>query len=165
MGKIIQEKILSGFTLIEMIVVIGLFITLFAISTISLTNLIPKANFVTTHQSILSDIKSQQLKAMTGSTSGTGNGSAYGIFLENDKYTLFTGLTYSASSTDNYTIELSNGLSLTEITFPLNSIVFSQGNGEIPGFSELTSSFKLINSSTTEEYIFNLNKLGVVVPN
>lgn len=160
-----NKKHQFGFTLIELIIVIGIFVTLFGISTISLTGLIPRANFVTNYQSILSDLKSQQHKAMVGDTNGAGDGSAYGIYLESNQYTLFAGPAYNPSATDNFTIQLSPGLSLTEINFPSNSIVFLQNNGEVAGFNELTSSFKLISTNTSEEKLIDLNWLGVVITN
>lgn len=160
-----RNKNQSGFTLIEIIIVISVFTILFAVSTISLTGLIPEANFVSSYQSILSDIKNQQLKAMTGDTNGSGSGSAYGIYLEDDQYTLFKGLAYNPSSSDNVIVELPPGLNITEITFPFASLVFLQVNGEISNYDQLNSSFKLTNTSTSEEKIVNLNKLGVVLPN
>lgn len=162
--RIIDKKYQNGFTLIEMSVVVGLFLMFFAISTVSLSSLIPRANFVTSYESLQSDIKNQQLKAMTGYTEGMGDGSAYGIYLESDQYVLFTGPSYNPNATDNFTIRLSPGLTISEITFPSSSIVFLQNSGEIPGFSETESSFKLI-SNNDEEYLFNLNSLGVVLPN
>lgn len=161
---IVNNNYQAGFTLIEMSVVVGLFLMFFAISTISLSSLIPRANIVTSYESLQSDIKNQQLKAMTGNTEGAGDGSAYGIYLENNQYVLFTGPAYSPEATDNFTIRLSQGLTISEITFPSSSIVFLQNSGEIPGFSESESSFKLI-SNNNDEYLFNLNSLGVVLPN
>lgn len=154
----------AGFTLIEIIVVIAVFVILFTVSTVALTGLIPKANFVTSHQTILSDIKNQQLKAMVGDTNGAGDGSAYGIYLETNQYTLFTGSAYNPSATDNILVELPPNLSISEITFPSSSLVFLQNSGEISGFNDLTSSFKLINVNTNEEHLVDLNKLGVVRP-
>ena len=57
-----QKKL--GFTLIELIIVVAIFTTLLGISTISLSNLIPRTSFVTSQQSLLSDLKTQQLNAM-----------------------------------------------------------------------------------------------------
>lgn len=153
----------AGFTLVELLVVMGVFVTLFAVSTVALTGLIPKANVVTTHQTLLSDLKNQQLKAMVGDTNGSGDGSAYGIHLEPDRYILFVGPAYIPDSIENIEVLLAPGLLIQENTFPSSNIIFLQNSGEISGFDELNSSFKLVNS-TGEEHLIDINKLGVVLP-
>ncbi|MCB9812973.1 MAG: prepilin-type N-terminal cleavage/methylation domain-containing protein [Pseudomonadales bacterium] len=158
------KKYNAGFTLIELIVVIAVFSILFSISSISLSGLIPKANFVTHYESLLSDIKGQQLRSMIGDTNGSGDGSAYGIYFESNQYTLFTGPAYNPVATDNYVIELSPGINITENVLPSSSVVFLQNSGEISGFNILTSSFKLTSDSGDEKLI-NFNALGVVVSN
>ncbi|MDH5533319.1 MAG: prepilin-type N-terminal cleavage/methylation domain-containing protein [Candidatus Pacebacteria bacterium] len=151
----------AGFTLIELLIVIAIFSTLIGISTISLSNLIPTASFATGSQSIVSDLKSQQFNAMTGNTSGSGDGSSYGIYLESDQYTLFTGSAYNPSATDNFVIKLPATNTITNINFSTNSIVFLQNSGEISGFNPTAASFQLqSNSGKVETY--NFNKLGVI---
>lgn len=159
MRKLTQK----GFTLVELLVVMGVFVTLFAVSTVALTGLIPKANVVTAHQTLLSDLKNQQLKAMVGDTNGSGDGSAYGVYLESDRYTLFVGPAYNPDSADNIEVLLSPGMSIQENTFPSSSIIFLENSGEVSGHDELNSSFKLVNS-TGEEHLIDINKLGVVLP-
>lgn len=156
-----EKKTITGFTLIELMIVIAIFTTLIGISTISLSNLIPTASFATSSQSLISDIKSQQFNAMTGYTGGSGDGSSYGIYLESNRYTLFTGSAYNPSATSNYIINLPTTNTISNISFSTNSIVFSQNSGEISGFNPTTASFQL-DSSSGKTVTFTFNKLGVI---
>lgn len=151
-----------GFTLIELMIVVSIFATLLGISTISLSNLIPHTSFVTSEQSLLSDIKTQQFNAMVGNTGGSGSSSPYGIYLESDQYTLFTGPAYNPNATSNFTIKLPPTLNITNITFSANILVFSQNSGEISGYNPLAASFQLQNTSSGETKTFDFNKLGII---
>ncbi len=149
------KKLEKGFTLVELIMVVGLVMILLSFGWINLTSLPSKASLQTDLTTLINDIKSQQMLSMTGDTAG-GEVSDYGIYFENASYTLFKGGTYDPNDPNNFKIILSNdNLSFTGVSFPGNIILFKKGSGEtVPG--ELSISDAL--SGNTR--VVKLNKYG-----
>jgi len=144
-----------GFTLIELIVGMTIVLTIFGLTFINFTPLPSRTSSSASSFTILSDIKAQQTRAMSGDAEGAVQ-SDYGIHFENTSYTLFTGPSYVPGASGNFSVEFTDAnLSFTGVTFPNSSIVFAKGSGEtIPG------SFEITNSLTGEVKTFNLNKYG-----
>lgn len=151
----------TGFTFIELVLVIGILGTLFGIGVLSLSNLQLFTTNSTDASVLISDIKSQQIKAMTGDTEGRGTPDNYGVKILPNQYILFHGNTYNPSDTSNYAIDISASQSLTS-TFPNNEILFTQSSGEIAGFSNGQNTIILTTTSTGEKKTITLNKYGSV---
>lgn len=134
-------KICTGFTLIELILIMGVIAVLFAVSSINLTGSQQKASVNSTIASLVADIKSQQFKAMTGD-----GGTDHGIRFDTTSYILLP---------ENFVVDLGNNLQLST-TFPANTITFSQGSGEITGFT--TGS----DTVTLGDQTLRLNLYGVI---
>ena len=118
----------SGVTLIELIVVLSISITLLAIATIGLSGAQQIAVTSTTGETIISDIKEQQIKSMIGDTEGRLTPDSYGVHFDTDKYVLFHGISYSAGDTSNFPVILNN----QKFVSPLpTDIVFAKISGEI----------------------------------
>src|SRR3989344_6035142 len=111
----------SGFTLVELMVVMGIFALMLGFASINLIRPQTQANLDTTVTTLVSDLKQQQIRAMSGD-----GPSAYGVYLEPNRYTLFTGSSYSAGATDNFSINMDGGVTLS----PTTQIVFAQRSGE-----------------------------------
>mgnify|MGYP001610761791 CR=1 FL=1 len=120
----------NGFTLIETLVVAAFFIMLLGLLTINVINIEPKTSLTLATSTIIADIKKQQLKAMTGGASSDVI-SDFGVYLESDKYTLYTGSNYISNNPSNSVIKLSDNITITDIGFPSSTIVFQKGSGEI----------------------------------
>ncbi len=153
---------LSGFTLIELILVMSIFVTLVAFATPTLLGSRTSADINTTMSTVIADVKSQQLKAMLGDTGAGTESNPYGVHFETTSYTLFHGVTYSPTEPTNAVIELPGSTQFGDVNLPGRTLVFAKGSGEISGFVPGADSFTLIdpNSNVAREVIFNL--YGVV---
>ena len=70
----------KGFTLPELLLVMGILTILFGFITINLLNFRQKSVLNTTVDTVVSDLKSQQNKAMVGDTQGSGTISHYVLY-------------------------------------------------------------------------------------
>lgn len=145
-----NDKFSRGFTVVELMVSMGILAILFALTTINLSRLPSSSSQSAAMDVLLGDIRSQQTHAMS-------NDSGYGIHFESGSYTIFTGSTYSVSNPTDFVITLDPGITFTNVTFSGSAVIFSPGNGEIVGGG---GSFTLSNSQIGENKIVNLNKYG-----
>lgn len=160
MKKFIDSE--KGFTLVELIIVLGITFIIFGFITINMVNFQQKTSVNTTIDTLISEIKNQQTKAMTGAgTNGSGN--SYGIYYQADRYVLFSGSSYSSGDPSNFTVMLDSNNSFTNITFPSNTIVFLQRSGELNGFINGSNTITLKNSEGLNDKTVTLNKYGVIV--
>lgn len=144
-----------GFTLVELIVTLSILATLLGISTISLSSSQQKTSITTSVQSIISDMKAQQIKAMTGDTEGRLIPSPYGVHFDANQYVLFHGLAYSSAEPSNFVVSLPSNLEFT--TSGVN-IIFSQTGGELAAATSVT----IRNITSGELKTIQLNKYGVI---
>ena len=159
----IIKKKLSGFTLPEIIVVIGVMMVLLSLSSVNLLSIYGKTSLGTKVSTLVSDLKQQQLKSMVGDTEGESSADSYGIYFEQNRYILFKGTSYSGSDPLNFAINLDSDLQFSTIAFPQSQIVFSQGSGEITGYASDSNTVTLTNIRTSDVKTLELNRYGVVV--
>ncbi|MBI2031302.1 MAG: type II secretion system protein [Candidatus Levybacteria bacterium] len=150
----------KGFTLLEILISLTIFATLLGFATVSFLNTRQTSSINSSLEKIVSDIKSQQLKAMAGSSDGGESGSSYGIYFAVSSYTLFRGSSYNPSDSTNLTIDLNENINMTSILLPSNSVVFSQQSGEILGFDSNNNSITLKNISANEQKTITINRYG-----
>lgn len=149
-----NRKFQKGFTIIELMVSIGILVVLFALTTINLSRLPSATSQSSSYDLLVSDLRSQQTKAMA-------RGDSYGIHFDNPaadgtySYTLFKGANY-LGGTDYFTVKLDPGLSFALPIAVNNSIVFASGSGDIVNIGSIT----INNSFINETKIINLNKYG-----
>ena len=151
-----------GFTLVEIIITMALFVSLLALA---VPNLLGAHNQVQVRNSIgtiLADVRSQQLKAMLGETEGRATSDYYGIHFENTSYTLFHGLSYSAIDSTNGVIPLPGDLRFSTVALPNASIIFNKGSGAIVGFDTNNHSVSLTNPNNNETVSITFNSLGII---
>lgn len=150
----------SGFSLIELILVMGIGLTLFGFVGLNLVNGQRIASVNSSGDSLFSDMASQQTKAMqgVGDTSGTN----YGIYFLQDRYILFKGDSYSASDPANYTVMLETGTVFTNITFPNSSIVYEGRSGEVIGFTNGSNTLQIKDDQGPKLKTIAINRYGVV---
>jgi prepilin-type N-terminal cleavage/methylation domain-containing protein len=148
-----------GFTLPEMIMVMGIITTLIGLSTINLLPVQSRTSLSTSVESLITDIKTQQGKAMSGETYGTSS-RRWGIYIGADHYVLFQGDAYDANDTANFVWELPPEFSLNS-NFTDSQIVFEVGSGEIVGHVP-EYYMTLTDDQSGEAETLVLNKYGVV---
>lgn len=149
----IKNKLSIGFTIVELMVSMGILAVIFAISTINLSTIIPNTSQSTSFDTLLNDIKAQQTKAMSGNTS-------FGVHFESDKYTLFQGDTYVSGNSSNFDMAMDPTVRITNINFPGAQIVFLAGSGDISGFVAGNDNFSLSNTQTNLVTTIRINKYG-----
>ena len=158
-----NDKILnSGFTLVEVMVSMALLTTIFLLSTITLSNIIPTASICATFEVLVSDMRLQQLKAMSGNTEGNDSVESYGVYFEQDKYTLFRGFSYIASSSANFIVHLPKGVIFEDINLPASAIVFNQASGEVNAYDGNLDKVTVKSTVNNDEMTLELNKLGTI---
>ncbi len=154
----------TGFTLVELLVVMGLVAILGGLSFINLVRPQTSAALSTNVQGIMTDLRSQQLKAMAGDSMSASAAQPYGIYVEANRYTLFKGAPYSAGDTDNFVVPAENGITFSS-TFPSGQVIFTKGAGEVSGYSGSANTITVTNTLSNESKIITLNALGAVSSN
>lgn len=152
-----------GFTLIELVVVMSAVAVLVGLVSVNLVTVQDKANLNTTMNTLIADFRTQQLKAMAGDTQGSGLVGRYGLYFEQNGYTLFPGGTYDPQGSRNVFVELPDSVVFEDITLPQSQIIFEIGNGEVVGFSDSQSTLTLTNTSSDEQEVIELNRYGAIV--
>lgn len=154
-----QFSIQQGITLVELIVVMAIFTTLIGLTTINLLGAKQQASLSTSVDTLITDIKEQQVKAMVGDTEGRGNTDKYGIHFETNTYTLFHG-TYTPGDSSNSVISLGDSIQFSTVSFPSSQLIFSKGSGEVSGSGSNTIVVQDISNGSTKT--ITINRYGVV---
>jgi type II secretory pathway pseudopilin PulG len=151
-----------AFVLIELIIVFGMLAGLIGLTTINIFGAQRKANLVGVTDTLITDIRTQQTKAMSAVSSGGIIPAGYGIRFENNRYILFQGLTYSISDTTNVIVPLDPRVTFSSIQFPNNLIVFASGSGEFIGWTNAASSVSAHQLDSGETKTIQVNRYGVI---
>lgn len=155
----------NGFTLIELILVIGIFTILITLVTV---NMLRPQTTTPVNQAVsvlIADIKQQQLKSMLGDTGGTETAQSFGVYFGIDKYILFKGSSYSPADPDNFTVELGEGLQFTDVTLPSDQVVFLRRSGEVSGYSTELDSLTITHTQGGVGETLITNRYGVLTRN
>jgi prepilin-type N-terminal cleavage/methylation domain-containing protein len=151
----------SGFTAVEMLVVLVIISVLFALTTINLGQAQTSTNMVSVTNKMLADLKSQQLLAMVGGDGGTTSQQPQGIYVQSGGYTLFAGSSYNGSDPNNFTVDV--GPFTLSTTLPSNQVVFETGDGAVTGFTSGSNTITIARSGSTQA--ITLNRFGAVTVN
>jgi len=150
----------AGFTIPDLLISIAIFSILLGFSITNLPKTQRSISVLSSLNVLISDLRLQQLKAMTGDTQGSQTISSYGVYLGTNQYTLFRGTSYSSADTTNIVVNLDTGL---QIATPNATLVFLKGSGQISGFTPNGSNtFAIKNSQTGEIKTIMLNQYGVI---
>lgn len=161
-GNAANKQSRKGFTLIELILVLGILSILFGITTVRFFGTQGKQSVVEAADILVADLRSQQTLAMTGAAINGVSMAGYGISWEGSKYILFAGDTYDPASTNNQVVELPEGVTITA-TFPNSRIIFARASGEVRDFEEGNNTIEITSESSTEARVIEINQLGVIV--
>lgn len=150
-----------GFTLLETLLVIGIFLFMIAIIVPNSLNLRNSSSINTSVLTFVTDIKNQQIKAMTGDTEGRGTPDTYSIYIQPTSYVLFHGQNYSAADSSNFAITLDAPFQFST-TFPSSKIIFASGSGQINNHVATQSSVTIREIKTGKQKIIQINKYGTI---
>ena len=149
----ILKKNESGFTLIELLVVLAIAAVLFGLSTINLGKAQTTASISTTTDTLLADIRGQQLLAMEGESGIQISAQDHGIYFQSNSYTLFASNTYNLSDTNNFN-QNTDPVTLST-TFPSSQVIFSKGSGEVNGFIGGSNSITVSGNGNSQTITIN----------
>jgi type II secretory pathway pseudopilin PulG len=151
-----------GFVLIELAVVFGMLAALIGMTTINIFGSQRKASLTATIDTLVADVRSQQTKAMTGTTDNSGLPPAYGVHFDGDRYVLFRGASYSSSLSSNAIIPLDSRVRFSNIQFANGNIIFASRSGDFIGYASASSSLTVNQLDSGEVKIIQLNRYGVI---
>lgn len=155
------KNVLKGFTLVELLLVMGIFALIAAISSISYFSTFTSANLNAAKDVLISDIKTAQSNAMSGKGQDGQVLAGWGIkVIDNSKYILFPGPAYDENNLGNLTTTLPTDITVST-TFSSSSISFSKASGEILGFTVGADTVTLTGNSTS--HVIRLNKYGAII--
>jgi len=151
----------SGFTIVELLVVLAIIAILFTLSTINLGKSTNVASLSSATSTLLADIRNQQIHAMTGDMGSTSSQQPHGVYIQSNDYVLFADSVYNSSDTYNYSVN-TNDVSLST-TFPSNQVVFSTGNGEVTGYTVGSNTITLSENGSSKT--ITINRFGATTVN
>jgi len=157
-----QLKTSKGFTLVEVLMVMVISLTIMGLAAVSLLRTKQITDINNSVGQIISDINSQQLKAMVGATDGVLDSTPYGIFFTQGSYILFRGTSYSSTDSANTVISLEENINISNISFPSSTIVFSRQSGEVIGFNPSNNNLTINDITSDEQRTITINRYGVV---
>lgn len=155
---------MKGFTLIELLIVIGLFSILSTFVVINLIRPQTKASVDSSLNTLVADLKQEQIKSMAGDSEGLDSAQTFGIYFGGTSYTIFRGSSYFPSDTSNFEVKLDTNLTLSS-TFPGSQVVFNRRSGEVNGFVNGSNTVTITNTADGEAKTISINQLGVISGN
>lgn len=153
----------SGFTFVEVVVVMGLIGLLMSIATSSLFQGRQRASVDATAEQIMNDVKETQMKAMLGASSSGTLTPGYSIRFETGGYTVFPGNTYISGDTNNTFVPVDASLTLST-TLPSGMVTFTNLSGDIAGYQDGQSSITIHDTETPGSVrVLEMNRHGIFV--
>lgn len=111
----------KGFTLIEVLVVIGIIIGLFAIGALVDSSSIGRQSLSSVESTLVSVLQKARSRAMNNIAE-----TSHGVFIDSDKFVLFQGGSYDSGESTNEEISRSDAVAVTG----LDEIIFTPLSGE-----------------------------------
>lgn len=150
-----------GTTIIELLLVMAIIGIFTRLITLNLFRGLQHTSLAVSRDTLISDIRKQQFRAMHGDIEDPGVYIDYSIRFEQDRYILFPGIVYDAENPDNDTILLDPILQFTAIDLPLSTITFARLSGDIREFNSTLHTITIANVQTDEQYRLNMNARGI----
>lgn len=148
-----------GFTLVETLLIMGIFAILASLGSINFFSTINQTNVGVTIDVLVADLRTAQNNAMSGKTvSGVAHPS-WGIKFFENRYIIFAGPTYIEDAPGNYEVLIPEGVSLST-SFDSAQILFSKESGEVVSYNSSNDTITLTIGTTTKT--IELNQLGAI---
>jgi len=149
----------SGFTIVELMVVVSLFALIFAFTQINLTGLIAETNLQEQTQAVVSDLRRQQQGAMNGSAQPNSVLQPYGVYFDDTSYWVFSGAAFDPATA--FEVKLEETLRFSDVRFAQNSLLFEPLSGEVQNYDPNLDEFEIENTASGERIRVEINALGV----
>lgn len=150
-----------GFTLVELLLVIGIFAVLASFASLNFFSTYSRSNLGAARDVLKADLKSAQSSAMSGAGQNGATVPGWGIIVNNSSsYTLFPGTVYDPNNSLNFTTTLPSDITIST-NFPSSRVVFLHASGEIDNFVSGADTFTL--SSPTENQVIRFNQYGTII--
>lgn len=154
----------QGFTLIEVLVVMGLVAILASVSVVNLIKPQTTSSLDGVTATLVSDLKAQQNKAMSGGSVSSTTAQPHGIYIQPTSYTLFKGSAYSAVDDDNFVISMGTDTNLST-TFSSTQIIFAQISGEVSSWVNGSNTITVTNINGGGTKNISINVFGAITVN
>lgn len=137
----------SGFTLIELIIVVGIFLLLAALVVPALVFFKSQSILDFTAQEIVNTLRLAQNKTLSseGATS-------FGVYFTTNQFILFKGAVYDVGSSDNEIHNLDTTLRISEINLSGSQVIFDRLSGTTANSGSLK--IELVQDSTKNRYVY-----------
>lgn len=150
----------SGFTFIELMLSMGIIAMLFGISSIILSNLIPRANLNSVYEILKAEVRQQQLFSMSGEKDLSDQAVEYSLLVESNQYTLFPGTVYDPLPIDSIIVEVPESIQIS--TDFLNNVVsFERTSGEVLNYDINNRTITIFDTLTNQSKTIILNQYGI----
>lgn len=145
-----------GITLIELLLTMGILMVLFAIGTISLTNLEKESEM----DKIISEIEIVINQVRVNCL----NNIPQGVYFENNRYVVFPGNEYVVNNSQNEYFPVSDIFEVTNINLPNSAITFEKITGYVHDYAP-PENFTLHQKNKNIQKTININRLGTMTVN
>lgn len=154
MSKIIAKKRSAGFTLVELLIVIGITTILAGVSAVVYGNLQVSTQLNETSYALVQNLRLAREQSIAGLDNVT-----HGIKFDSNNYTLYQGASYlTRQSAYDRVFPIASAIVLTpDLSLPGQEIIFSRGNGMPSATGTVTLSHVV---SGTRAVV--INDLGIV---
>lgn len=150
---------IKGFTLVELVVSIGIVSLILAVVVPSISNSRNTRFLIQANQDILTALN----KARSNAISSVG-GDSHGVYIESNKVTVFEGSVYNQADSKNQVTNLDKSIEIN--SFSLNgggsSIVFSKLSGSTNQYGTINLRVK---SDTTKNKTITISRNGIINSN
>lgn len=152
----------KGYSQIEIIVVIGILAMIFLLGTVVFGSFVRKDTILVETKKIQSLISEARVKSMAGFSLGGSQALNFGVYFENDRYFLFSGMVFNPGDQNNQSFLLPNTVTVKEISLPNQSVVFKKINGEVLDFNPSQNYLVVADKSSHEVQRIVINQLGTM---
>ncbi|TSC96092.1 MAG: Uncharacterized protein CEN88_398 [Candidatus Berkelbacteria bacterium Licking1014_2] len=155
-----NEKLQKAVTLIELLITIAILTISVGLASYYHLGVIRSTSIDGYTNGFIQVINEARSSAIGGRTKN-GSASDFGVYLENDGYTIFSGSTYAAGDNSNIKTPLPGYMTIDYSNLFGQSIIFTSLTGEIQSFDPAENQL-IIKDNQGKQKNLTINKVGVI---